>query len=56
VGAVGDGARLEAAGIPLDGPGVVLGSLPEVITGFTSLLATHRVWERFPATAELVPA
>ena len=56
VGAVGDGARLEAAGIPLDGPGVVLGSLPEVVTGLTTLLATHRVWERFPATAELVPA
>ena len=56
VGAVGDGSRLAAAGIPLDGPGVVLGSLPEVVTGFTTLLATHRVWHRFPATTEPVPA
>ncbi|OEJ93854.1 catalase [Streptomyces thermolilacinus] len=42
---------LEAAGVPLDAPGVVVAdsgerALAEVLT----LLPAHRVWERFPAT------
>ncbi|CAL9311200.1 catalase [Streptomyces sp. SudanB25_2051] len=44
-------AALEAAGVPLDAPGVVVAdsgarALAEVLT----LLPAHRVWERFPAT------
>ncbi|GAA4883399.1 catalase [Kitasatospora terrestris] len=47
------GQALEAAGIPADAPGVVLGDDGEdVLAGITTLLAAHRVWERFPAPPE----
>ena len=52
LGAAGDATGLESAGIPANAPGVVVGSLPEVVTELTTLLAEHRVWQRFPATAE----
>ncbi len=43
-------AALEAAGVPADAPGVVVGDsgtgTPAEIIG---LLGAHRVWERFPA-------
>ncbi|WP_030273739.1 catalase [Streptomyces sp. NRRL B-24484] len=44
---------LQAAGIPADAPGVVLGEDGEsVLNGITELLAAHRVWERFPAPSD----
>ena len=49
IGAWGDGAAvLQAAGVPVDAPGVVVGGGAEVAAGLTALLAKHRVWERFP--------
>jgi catalase len=51
VGAVSNGASLEAAGIPGDAPGVVGGKLPEIVSELTTLLGTHRVWDRFASTA-----
>ncbi|MGW3359785.1 catalase [Streptomyces bungoensis] len=43
---------LEAAGIPADAPGIVLGdSATTALQQVTQLLGTHRVWERFPAAA-----
>jgi catalase len=50
LGSAGEPGWLEAAGIPADAAGVVTGSLDEVIGEFTTLLATHRVWDRFAAT------
>jgi catalase len=42
---------LAAAGIPEEAPGVVIGDGPAVLEGIAELLAKHRVWERFPASA-----
>ncbi|MEU7380432.1 MULTISPECIES: catalase [unclassified Streptomyces] len=43
---------LEAAGVPVDAPGVIVGAGgPATLEEITSLLGTHRVWERFPAGA-----
>ncbi|MFE2376142.1 catalase [Streptomyces sp. NPDC059398] len=43
---------LEAAGIPLDAPGLVTGGDGAgTLEQITRLLKTHRVWERFPADA-----
>ncbi|MDN0197892.1 catalase [Streptomyces sp. S.PNR 29] len=48
----GGEAVLEAAGVPSDAPGVVLGdSGTAVLRQVTELLGAHRVWERFPAGA-----
>jgi catalase len=45
-------AALEAAGVPTDAPGVILGdSGTTVLEQVSRLLAAHRVWERFPAEA-----
>ncbi|WNM32976.1 catalase [Streptomyces sp. Li-HN-5-11] len=45
-------AALEAAGVPTDAPGVILGdSGTTVLEQVGRLLAAHRVWERFPAEA-----
>ncbi|MEU5633128.1 catalase [Streptomyces rishiriensis] len=45
--ALGEDA-LEAAGVPVQAPGVVLGdSGPAVLEQVTELLGSHRVWERF---------
>jgi catalase len=52
VGAAGEAAWLEVAGIPTDAPGVVIGPLSDVVTEFSTLLAEHRTWQRFPATAD----
>ncbi|WP_445055451.1 catalase, partial [Streptomyces sp. SAS_269] len=50
--AKGGEAALEAAGIPLDAPGVVAGDgAPAVLQQVNGLLGAHRVWERFPAAA-----
>ncbi|NDZ92171.1 hypothetical protein G3I23_42785, partial [Streptomyces sp. SID10115] len=39
---------LEAAGVPADAPGVVLGSGgAAVLDEMRELLSQHRVWERF---------
>ena len=52
IGALGDGGPvLAAAGVPADAPGVVVGSPAEVTAGVSGLLASHRVWERFPTAA-----
>jgi catalase len=41
---------LSAAGIPQETPGIVSAKDPEVLVQeLTGLLASHRVWERFPA-------
>ncbi|GGR76830.1 hypothetical protein GCM10010269_15050 [Streptomyces humidus] len=41
---------LEAAGVPVPAPGVVLGdSGPAVLEQVTALPGSHRVWERFTA-------
>lgn len=49
-GWAGAAPALEAAGIPLNAPGVVTGdSAAEVLEQATRLLGEHRVWERFPA-------
>lgn len=43
-------SALQAAGIPDDGTGVVVGDAPDaVVRPVQELLAAHRVWERFPA-------
>ncbi|MEU2427716.1 catalase [Streptomyces sp. NPDC007851] len=43
-------AALEAAGIPADAPGVVVGdSGTATLAEIVGLLGAHRVWERFPA-------
>ncbi|SDC06200.1 catalase [Raineyella antarctica] len=42
---------LTAAVVPTDAPGVVVGKPAEVVKEFTELLATHRVWDRFPVAA-----
>ncbi|WOH20620.1 catalase [Paenarthrobacter sp. GOM3] len=43
-------SALQAAGIPADGSGVVVGDAPDaVVRPVQELLAAHRVWERFPA-------
>lgn len=47
----GSEAVLTAAGIPAAAPGVVVGDVPAVVEELTALLATHRVWERFPAAS-----
>ncbi|MFI1524730.1 catalase [Kitasatospora cineracea] len=50
IGGWGDAREaLTAAGLPADGPGVVLGTDPvQVLREVTDLLAGHRVWDRFP--------
>ena len=48
------GARqaFDAAGIPVDAPGIVVGDdAGDVLGQITDLLGHHRVWERFPAHA-----
>ncbi len=43
-------SALQAAGIPEDGTGVVVGDAPDaVVRPVQELLAAHRVWERFPS-------
>ena len=42
-------AILAASVVPADAPGVVVGEPAAVVEQFTQLLATHRVWDRFPA-------
>ncbi|MET3935553.1 catalase [Arthrobacter sp. OAP107] len=51
IGAWGSGsAGVDAASIPNDAPGVVLGdSAGQVVPQIQELLAAHRAWERFPA-------
>ena len=55
LGAWGTGAQaLAAAGCGVDDRGVVMGDDGEqVLAGVLDLLAEHRVWDRFPTTAEL---
>ena len=50
LGAVGAGgqAALEALGVSDDAAGVVVGASADVTGELVSLLALHRVWERFP--------
>ncbi|MDT0407718.1 MULTISPECIES: catalase [Streptomyces] len=51
-GWAGAEAALTAAGVPQDAPGVVLGgSGTEVFEQLTTLLRSHRVWDRFPAAS-----
>ncbi|MCG6499902.1 catalase [Kitasatospora sp. A2-31] len=54
IGGWGSAERaLTAAGIPTDAPGVVLGDDREdVLARITTLLAAHRVWDRFPPPPE----
>ncbi|MFJ8668837.1 catalase [Streptomyces sp. NPDC093600] len=50
-GTAGAGTALEAARLPADAPGVVLGDGREgVWEELVRLLAGHRVWQRFPAS------
>lgn len=43
-------AALEAAGVPVDAPGVIVGdSGTATLEQVVGLLAAHRVWDRFPA-------
>jgi catalase len=53
VGAWGSGsAAVDAASIPKDAAGLVISDAPgAVVPGIVELLAAHRVWERFPASA-----
>ncbi len=52
IAAIGDSNNvLEAAGLPTDAPGVVTGSATNVARELASVLASHRAWDRFPATA-----
>ncbi|WP_306191180.1 catalase [Streptomyces sp. MK5] len=45
-------ASLEAAGVPVDAPGVIVGdSGPGTLEQIARLLGAHRVWERFPGEA-----
>ena len=49
-GWAGAEAVLEAAGLPRDAPGLVIGSGGDsTLEQITQLLGTHRVWQRFPA-------
>ena len=52
IGAWGSGsAAVDAASIPQDAAGVVVGEAPDaVVPAIQELLAAHRVWERFPAS------
>ncbi|MFC8521110.1 catalase [Streptomyces sp. NPDC057257] len=44
-------AVLEAAGVPVDAPGVIIGDSPTAtLEQLTGLMGTHRVWERFTTT------
>ncbi|WP_134741303.1 catalase [Nocardioides sp. 503] len=54
IGAWGEGAHaLTAAGIPAAEPGIVTGEdAATVFTEVQGLMASHRVWERFPASVE----
>jgi len=47
---------LAAAGVAEDAPGVVVGEPATVVAELAGLLATHRVWERFPARPTKEPA
>ena len=49
-GIAGSEAAFTAAGIDVAAPGVVIGNPAAIVDGIAALLATHRVWERFPAT------
>ncbi|MEU3027538.1 catalase [Streptomyces incarnatus] len=50
--AKGGQESLEAAGIPLDAPGVIVGDdATAVLRQLVGLLGAHRVWERFPSVA-----
>ncbi|MEV8565472.1 catalase [Streptomyces sp. NPDC051322] len=50
-GWAGAEAVLEAAGVPADAPGLVIGGGGDsTLEQVTQLLGTHRVWERFPTT------
>nr|WP_145484698.1 MULTISPECIES: catalase [Streptomyces] len=50
--AKGGQESLEAAGIPLDAPGVIVGDdASAVLRQLVGLLGAHRVWERFPSAA-----
>ena len=53
IGGWGGAADILAdAGCPAEAPGVVLADAPtDVLRQLTSLLGTHRVWERFPTRA-----
>ena len=53
IGTWNSGAEaLAAAGIPRDTPGIVSADDAEsLVSELTALLAAHRVWERFPASA-----
>jgi catalase len=53
IGGWGDAHNaLAAAGCNSNAPGVVVGEEPSAVFDQVSdLLASHRVWERFPATA-----
>ncbi|MFD7923419.1 catalase [Streptomyces sp. NPDC059740] len=47
----GADAVFQAAGIPADAPGVVVGDDPQSVLGeVMGLLGKHRVWDRFPAS------
>jgi catalase len=51
-GLTGTEDAFAAAGIDVSAPGIVIVSDPaELVAGITALLATHRVWDRFPVTA-----
>ena len=41
---------LTAAGIPEDAPGVVVGEPTALVAQLAQLLASHRVWDRFPVS------
>ncbi|MEV7648621.1 catalase [Arthrobacter sp. NPDC089319] len=50
LGVCGSGAEvLTAAGVDADAPGIVRGGPGEVVDSLADLLATHRVWDRFPS-------
>ncbi|GHJ37821.1 catalase [Streptomyces sp. TS71-3] len=51
IGALGGAERvLREAGVPVEAPGVVTGDdAGGVLDSLTGLLATHRVWDRFPS-------
>ncbi|MGA5194193.1 catalase [Streptomyces exfoliatus] len=51
VGCTGEGATaLEAARLPMDAPGLVVGDdAGQVLSELAGLLGSHRVWQRFPA-------
>lgn len=49
-------AVLGAAGIGAEAAGVVIGEPAAVVEQLSDLLAEHRVWDRFPASAQLAGA